>query len=176
MRKNEPLAMPDPRYPIGPFVDTAPHSPAQRLALIDRIATLPARFREKALSLSEQQLDMPYRPSGWTARQVIHHVPDSHMHCLLRFKYALATDGAPILAYPEELWAVQRDYRDTPIALSLDLLSMVHAKWVVVLRGMTDADFARAFVHPANGRTTLDTALASYVWHGEHHLAHLGLV
>ena len=114
--------MPDRRYPIGPFVDTAPHSPAQRLALIDRIAALPARFRDKAFSLSERQLDTPYRPGGWTARQVIHHVPDSHMHCLLRFKFALARDGASVLGYPEELWAELPDYRHTPIALSLDLL------------------------------------------------------
>lgn len=163
------------QYPIGPFAYAGPHTATERDALIARIESLPARLRIVAGWLSERHLDTPYRDGGWTARQVVHHIADSHMHSLLRFKFALAADGAAIVSYPEQLWAELPDYR-SPIDTALAVIDAVHAKWIVVLRAMQPADFARAFRHPENGLVTLDKALAIYAWHGDHHMAHVHLV
>lgn len=166
--------MSDRRYPIGEFAYTGTYSPAERESLVARIESLPRRMRGAVEGLPDGQLATPYREGGWTVRQVVHHVADSHAHSLLRFKFALARDGAAIVSYPEELWALLPDY-SAPVGQALDLIDAVHAKWVYVLRAMRPEDFARAYAHPENGRVSLDRALGLYAWHGDHHLAHVRL-
>lgn len=165
----------DRRFPIGEYVYARPHTPTERGALIARIETLPARLRSVVEKLTPAQLETPYREGGWTARQVVHHLADSHTHIVLRFKYALTVDGATITSYPEEIWATLPDY-SSPVELALDVIAAQHAKWAWLLRRLADADFERAFQHPENGRVTLDRALGLYAWHGDHHLAHVKLV
>ena len=166
----------DRQYPIGRFEYTGPYTPAQRDEFIARIAALPEALRDAVAGMTDEQLDTPYRDGGWTVRQVIHHLADSHMHCYLRFKFALAEDGAEIKAYPEDAWAALPDVGFTPLGQTLDLLGALHGRWALLLQHMGDADYARAFLHPENGRTPLDRALGLYAWHGDHHLAHVRLV
>ncbi|MDP9360388.1 MAG: putative metal-dependent hydrolase [Acidobacteriota bacterium] len=166
--------MSDPRYPVGKFHrPTAPQTSEERRALIDQIAAVPARMREAVADLTEGQLDTPYRDGGWTVRQVVHHVPDSHMNAYTRVKLALTEDEPAIKPYDEAAWAKLNDVRDTPIAISLTLLEALHDRWVRILRSMTDADFARTLRHPDNGVMTLDWLIAMYAWHGRHHVAHV---
>jgi hypothetical protein len=123
--------------------------------------------------LSDVQLDTRYRPGGWTVRQVVHHVPDSHMNGYVRMKWALTEDAPAIKVYDEARWAELPDARTAPIAMSLDLLDGLHRRWVALLRAMSDADFERTFVHPKWGAVPIDFALAIYAWHGKHHTAHI---
>jgi hypothetical protein len=165
--------MTDPRYPIGPFVPPRDVSRESRSGLIETIAETPARMRAAVAGLDEGQLDTPYRAGGWTLRQVVHHVPDSHLNAYLRLKLAL-TEHAPVIKpYDEEAWARLGDNEGVPIDVSLTLLDMLHRRWVVLLRAMSDADFAREYTHPATGRHNLDYLLAMYAWHGPHHVAHI---
>ena len=165
--------MEDLRYPIGRFNRPSSLSDEDRARDIEIIASTPAKFRDAVRGLSEAQLDAPYRPDGWTVRQVVHHVPDSHMNAYTRFKLALTEDTPTIKPYDEAAWALLEDSRSTPIETSLTLLDAVHDRWIRVLRAMSKSDFARKLNHPENGMMTLDQMLALYSWHGPHHTAQI---
>lgn len=163
---------PDLRYPIGQFSPTGLVTQEQVHAWIDDIAALPADLRRTVAGLTDVQLDTPYRPGGWTVRQVVHHLSDSHMNSLIRFKWALTEDRPTIKAYDEKGWAVLPDSRE-PIAVSLDLLDALHGRWVSLLRGLSRTQLQREFVHPESGPATLAVTVGSYAWHGRHHQAHV---
>jgi hypothetical protein len=170
--------MTDRQYPIGRFIFDEPidTSPTARAARIDAIARLPERFRAGFDGATSEDLERCYRPGGWTLLQLAHHVPDSHMNGLVRFKLALTEEVPIITPFDENAWAALGDTRSTPIEVSFDLLDALHARWVILLRSMSSRDFGRTFVHPQHPRfITLDVALANYAWHGEHHLAHVRL-
>ena len=166
------------RYPIGrPQLPTEPLSAAGRTALLHQLANQPAQFAAVARAVGGERLQLPYRPSGWTGCQVIHHVADSHMNCYFRFRLALTEDNPTIRPYDEAAWAELPDVAATPIAVSLALLEALHTRWVILLQHLSDAQWQRTFYHPVTERTfTLDQALALYAWHGQHHLAHLQLL
>jgi len=170
---SHPTAMPDLQYPVGKFSFPKSVTAADRGQWISQITETPRLLREAALSLSPAELDTPYRPGGWTARQVIHHVPESHMNAYIRFKLALTEDKPTIKPYAEGEWAKLPDVSDTPIEVSLALLDSLHDRWVRLLRLMSDADWNRQFVHPVLGEVRLDQNLALYAWHGRHHTAHV---
>jgi uncharacterized damage-inducible protein DinB len=163
----------DARYPIGKFEWKGELSARERARCIDEIEKTPAQFRAAVLGLSQQQFDTPYREGGWTVRQLVHHLPDSHLNSYVRFKLALTEAEPTIKPYDEKLWAELPDSRDTPVETSLNLLENLHRRWVVLLRSMKPADFARVFNHPERGPVSLDWALAMYAWHGRHHTAHV---
>ena len=169
--------MTDLRYPIGKFewipADDAEQMANRRAQSIDVLAKLPASMRAAVHGLTASQLDTPYRPDGWTVRQVVHHVPDSHMNAYIRFKLALTEDQPPIKPYAEALWAKLPDTQNTPIDVSLQLLAALHARWVDLLRAMQPAEFARTLMHPEQGVVSLDRMLALYAWHSAHHTAHI---
>lgn len=161
------------QYPIGKLKYEGPASAALREERMNRIAALPARLRAASEKLSDAQLETPYRPEGWTLRQVIHHVADSHINAYVRLRWTLTEDQPTIKAYNEADWAVLPDYK-APIELSLALLETVQARFVVLWRELQDEDFKRSFIHPeTNSAVSLDLMLAQYAWHGEHHLAHV---
>ncbi len=163
----------DLRYPIGRF-DWKPPVTPQGLALaIDEIAAAPARLRAAVTGLDADQLDTPYRPGGWTVRQVVHHVPDSHMNSYVRFRLALTEDAPRVKTYDEARWAELADARQAPIDASLTLLEALHVRWVALLKSLDAAAWARTFEHPELGPVTLDRAAALYAWHGRHHTAHV---
>jgi len=165
--------MPDLSYPIGKFIPES-NVPAQgRARLITQIAEAPARLRAAIEGLSPQQLDTPYRPQGWTVRQVVHHVPDSHMNAYIRFKLALTETEPTIKPYEQQLWAELADTRQTPIETSLTLLECLHRRWVLLLQSIPEDEWQRTFRHPELGILHLDTNLALYAWHGRHHVAHI---
>jgi hypothetical protein len=142
--------------------------------MIDPSAATPARIREAVAGLSDEQLDTPYREGGWTVRQVIHHVPDSHLNAYIRLKLALTEDRPTIKPYDEARWAELIDSRDTPPEVSLALLESLHARWNTLLRSLREEDFQRSFLHPEQQETfTLDGLIAMYSWHGRHHVAHV---
>lgn len=163
----------DPRYPIGKFQWRGAVSPAERAEHIARIAACPAEMRAAVRGLEDPQLDTPYRDGGWTVRQVVHHVPDSHMNAYIRFKLGLTEETPTIKPYEEDGWAQLPDSRAAPVGLSLDLLENLHARWVLVLRAMRETDFQRPINHPESGVQSLDRLLALYAWHGAHHTAHV---
>jgi len=163
----------DLRYPIGKFDIAAPVDPATRPHLIDQIATAPAALREAVRGLDDAQLETPYRPDGWTVRQTVHHVADSHINSYLRFRLALTEENPTVKPYDEAAWAELVDSRTEPVEVSLRLLESLHQRWVVLLRALGDGDFTRTFVHPALGPVSLDRNLALYAWHGRHHTAHI---
>jgi uncharacterized damage-inducible protein DinB len=168
-----PATLNDLRYPVGRF-DLKQDVPRERrAALIDSIAAAPARMREAVRGLNDEQLDTPYREGGWTVRQVVHHVPDSHMNAFIRFKLALTEDNPTIKPYEEAEWAKLSDVRDTPVETSLRLYESLQERWVVLLRNMTDEEFTRTFQHPELGQVRLDRILAMYEWHGRHHVGHI---
>src|SRR5438067_4516351 len=161
----------DLRYPVGKF-DWSGDSREQRQRAIREIAEMPAKLRAAVAGLNPQQLETPYRPGGWNSRQVVHHVADSHMNSYIRFKLALTEDTPTIKPYDEKLWAKTADMQ-LPVEVSLSLLESLHARWVALLRSMSDADFARRFQHPERGELTLDQNIALYGWHFRHHVAHI---
>ena len=163
----------DLRYPIGKFEYPGTSSEAQRRKFIEEIETAPARLREAVAHLSEAQLDTPYRPDGWSVRQVVHHVPESHMNAYVRFKLALTEDVPTIKPYNENAWAQTGEVRNTSIDTSLILLECLHQRWVRLLRCMKAVEFERQLKHPDLGTLTLDRMLALYAWHGKHHVAHV---
>jgi uncharacterized damage-inducible protein DinB len=163
----------DLRYPVGPFQFEGPLTPEQRHARIDEIAATPEKMRAAVAGLSQEQLDTPYRTDGWTVRQVVHHVPDSHLNSYCRFKLALTEDHPTIRAYDESLWANTDDARTAPVDISLDLLDALHRRWVLFLRSFNEKDFARTFHHPEQGTVSVDRNVALYAWHGRHHVAHI---
>jgi len=166
--------MTDPRYPVGQWQRRDELTPDERRTMIEAIAATPQKMRDAVAGLSDAQLDTPYREGGWTLRQVVHHVPDSHMNSYFRFKLALTEESPTIRPYDEAKWAELEDSRSTPIETSLRLLESVHDRWVRILRSMSDADFQRKLLHPEHkGPLTLDTMLSLYDWHGKHHVAHI---
>ena len=166
--------MTDLRYPIGRFAYDAPLLPEARARAIAQIAALPAALRNAVSGLDDARLDTPYRDGGWTVRQIVHHVADSHVNAYVRFRLALTEDNPTIKPYFEDRWAELPDARTLPVGVSLDLLDALHARWTHLLARLTDADFARTYVHPQHGKSfTLDWAAAQYAWHGRHHMAHI---
>lgn len=165
--------MSDLQYPIGKFQWSGTASEEDRNCAIAAIAAAPAQIRGAVAGLTPKQLDTPYRPGGWTIRQVVHHVPDSHMNAYVRFKLALTEEQPTIKPYQEALWANLSDTKATPIETSLTLLESLHERWVLLLRSMSAAEFARTLVHPEMGVLSLDRTLALYAWHGAHHAAHI---
>ncbi len=163
---------PDPRYPIGEFMPPSTITPDLRNDAIGAIAPLPAWMRESVRGLSESQLDTPYRSGGWTVRQVVHHVPDSHLNAYIRLKLALTEDNPTIKPYDEKAFAKLADQR-LPIETSLSLLDALHARWTAVWTSMTPAQFTRPLYHPEIGPITIDYLLQSYGWHSRHHVAHI---
>lgn len=165
--------MDDLRYPVGRYRRPESLTPELRRAALDAIAAAPGHLRTAVRGLDDAQLDTPYRPDGWTVRQVVHHVPDSHANAFFRFKLALTEDTPTIKPYDEAAWAKLEDSRSTPIETSLTMLDAVHDRWLRVLRAMSPSDFARRLNHPENGMMSLDQVLALYEWHGRHHVAHI---
>jgi aminopeptidase C len=164
----------DLRYPIGQFRYEGEPDQHRRDQWIEEIAATPANLRAVVAGLSPQQLDTPYRDKGWTVRQVVRHLPDSHLNAYTRIKLALTEDVPVIKPYEEARWAELPDGRAAPIELSLNLLESLHHRWVLLLRQLTPADFRRRFVHPEHGRSIeLQETLALYAWHGRHHVAHI---
>lgn len=163
----------DLRYPIGRFKPEGTLTPARRSALIGTIAGTPETLREAVRGLSPGQLDTPYRPGGWTVRQVVHHLPDSHLNSYVRFKLALTEERPTIKPYEEDRWAELADTFNTPVEVSLVLLESLHVRWVNLLRSLPEADWQRTLLHPQNGEMTLDHVLGLYAWHGPHHVAQI---
>jgi hypothetical protein len=165
--------MSDLRYPIGKFSFEGSVNEEQRKKLINDIEQAPAQLRAAVQGLSPQQIDTPYRPEGWTVRQVVHHVPDSHMNAYTRFKLALTEDQPTIKPYMEDRWARLDDTQTTPLEVSLALLDSLHNRWVRLLRSLKPEDWKRTFRHPELGLMPLEKNLALYAWHGRHHVAHI---
>jgi uncharacterized damage-inducible protein DinB len=162
----------DLQYPIGKFQWGGAVAAQQREQLIDQIDQTPAQLRQAVAGLTEEQVDTPYRPEGWTVRQVVHHLSDSHMNAYVRFRLALTEDEPTIKPYDQERWANLEDARTAPAELSLSLLEPLHRRFVLLLRSLRAEDFARTFRHPEMGVVTLDKLLGLYAWHGRHHIAH----
>lgn len=165
--------MSDLRYPIGQFAATLNPSQEQRGRWVEEIAALPAQLKEAVRGLTDAQYETPYREGGWTVRQVVHHLADSHMQSYGRFKMALTEDEPVIKTYVEGRWAELADTRLTPPETSLVLLEALHSRWVVLLRSLTEEQWLRSFRHPALGLVGLVKAAELYAWHGKHHLAHI---
>jgi uncharacterized damage-inducible protein DinB len=163
----------DLKYPIGKFQGQDNLTEEQRQMMIDQIAETPAKLRAAVAGFSEAQFDTPYREGGWTVRQVIHHLADSHLNAFVRFKLALTEDRPAVKTYEQQLWAELADARNAPVEPSLAMLEGLHQRWVILLRQMSAADFARQFQHPEHGLMKLERVLAMYAWHGRHHVAHL---
>jgi uncharacterized damage-inducible protein DinB len=165
--------MTDLRYPTGKFEWKGSNSPGERKQFIEAIAETPARLRAATIGLSEQQLDTPYREGGWAVRQVVHHVPESHMNAFIRCKWTLTEDNPLIKAYDQDSWAKLPEVRSTPVEASLRLLESLHARWVPLLHSLSEQDWKRTFRHPESGEQPLDRLLAMYAWHGPHHVAQI---
>jgi hypothetical protein len=166
--------MDDLRYPVGTF--EAPKSrltEAERAAFIAEIADAPRALRAAVQGLDPDQVETAYRPGGWTVRQVVHHVPDSHMNAYVRWKLALTEDEPTIKPYAEDRWARLPDVRWAPLDTSLDLLDKLHQRWVLTLRDMAPEEWTRRLTHPDHGTIDLDWMAAQYAWHGRHHVAHV---
>jgi len=163
----------DLRYPVGKFDFQKEVTEDDRRRFIDEIEEAPARLRASVEGLSPEQLETPYREGGWTVRQVVHHVPDSHLNSYTRFKLALTEEEPTIKPYHEDLWADLADGRRAPIEVSLALLESLHSRWVMLLRSLTPKDFDRTFRHPDIGVVTLAKNLGLYAWHGRHHTAQI---
>jgi DinB family protein len=161
------------RFPTGRFKVPETISAEERAKFIEEIAAAPRAMRAAVKGLSEAKLDTPYRPGGWTIRQVVHHVPDSTLNAYIRMKLALTEDEPAITPYMENLWAELPDSRDVPVETSLRLFESVTERWVSIMRSLTDAQWHRAYVHPELGRYPLDRQAALYAWHGKHHVAHI---
>src|SRR5688572_636140 len=159
-------------YPIGKFTGER-LTPANRSRVLLEIAELPARLHDAIEGLNDSQLDTAYRPEGWTVRQVVHHLADSHLHSYLRTRFALTQNEPTIMAYDENLWAGLKDARSGPTEPSLLLLEGLHTRWCQLLESMSEADWSRKFVHPERGEVVLNVNIPLYAWHGRHHTAHI---
>jgi hypothetical protein len=160
-------------YPIGKFSFPQTVSPDQRRQWIADVAAAPANLRAAVGGLTSAQLDTSYRPGGWTVRQVVHHVPESHMNAYIRFKLGLTENEPTIKPYDQDAWAKLTDVQTTPVETSLAIMDALHDRWVRVLEMMKDAEFLRTFRHPELGLVKLEGNLALYAWHGKHHVAHI---
>lgn len=163
---------PDLRYPIGKFGYPPSVTAAERRESLASVAAAPRLLADAVLGLSDAQLDTPHRPGGWSLRQIAHHLPDSHLNAYVRFKLAITEDEPTIKPYDQELWAQLAD-STAPVAISLQLLEGLHARWTALLHSMPEEAFARRFRHPEAGLLTLDQTLAMYAWHGRHHAAQI---
>jgi uncharacterized damage-inducible protein DinB len=163
----------DLRYPIGKADMKTPLAAGERAQRIDFIAALPTQLRKAVSGLTDAQLDTPYRPGGWTVRQLVHHVADSHMNAFIRFRLGLTEDNPTIKPYDEKAWCELPDTRHLPVEVSLDLLDSLHERWVHLLSNVPPANFQRLVYHPENGPMTLDALVSLYAWHGQHHTAHV---
>lgn len=159
-------------YPIGRFSGEKLTSENRRKILLE-ISELPGRLRDALEGLSDRQLDTPYRPEGWTVRQVVHHLADSHMHAYIRTRFALTVHEPTIMAYDEAIWANFKDAQSGPVEPSLLVLDGLHARWTVLLESLPEADWLRKFVHPERGVVALDINIPMYAWHGRHHVTHI---
>jgi hypothetical protein len=167
------MSTPDLRYPAGEFHFPKSVSADDLATFLDQIAETPARMRAAVAGLNDEQLDTPYRPGGWTVRQVVHHVPDSHMNSYVRYRLALTEDEPVIKPYDEKQWAELADARGLPAEPSLVLLESLHARWVPLLRSLSEKEWKRSFRHPELGPVSLENNAALYAWHGRHHVAHI---
>src|SRR5215212_228911 len=166
--------MSDLRYPVGKFEHRDILDRDERKAAMDTLAAVPEKMRAAIRGLDDKQLDTPYRDGGWTVRQVVHHVPDSHLNAYTRLKLALTEDEPVIKPYDEARWAELADVQVTPVETSLTLLECLHRRWVLLLRSLGPKDMSRRFRHPEQNRSIgLDEVLAMYAWHGRHHIAHI---
>jgi len=164
------------KYPVGRYSAPGKITPAIIGQWIDSIAAQPARFRELLQGLTEEEMNLTYRPEGWTIRQVIHHVVDSHLNSYIRFKWTLTEEHPTIKAYYEDRWAQLEDTFQTPVEVSLKLLEALHQRWTILLKSMDTDQLKRTFVHPESGKTIrLDELISLYAWHGDHHIAHIEL-
>jgi len=163
----------DLRYPIGRPELQESMSPEQRVQLIDNVAQMPKRLSAAVAGLTAAQLDTPYRPGGWTVRQVVHHLADSHMNAFGRFKLGLTEDKPMIKTYEEARWAETADAKTLPVDVSMGLLENLHTRWVVLMRSLTAEDWSRQVSHPEWGLVTLNEVLCTYSWHSRHHVAHI---
>jgi uncharacterized damage-inducible protein DinB len=171
---NPERTMNDPRYPIGRFQpERRPLRPEERAALIDSIAAHPANVRAAVAGLSDEQLDTPYREGGWTLRQVVHHVVDSHVNSYIRFKLAITEDHPAVRTYQQTLWAELPDGKSAPVDSSLAILDGLHDRWVRFLHALRPEDFARTMEHPEMGEVSVDFLLQLYGWHCPHHEGHI---
>ena len=169
-----PLEQLDLRYPVGQFHYDVTADPERRRQWIDEIERAPAELRAAVVGLTPDRLDTPYREGGWTVRQVVHHLPDSHLNAYTRFKLALTEELPTIKPYQEARWAELPDGRSAPVDISLGLLESLHRRWVLLLRQLSPADFSRRYIHPEQGREVeLNEVLALYAWHGRHHVAQI---
>lgn len=163
----------DPRYPIGKFKRLETISSDDRTAAIRALAEMPAKLNEAVQGLSDEQLDTPYREGGWTVRQLVHHIADSHMNAFVRVRLGLTEEWPAIVAYDEKAWAMLADSASAPVALSLALLENLHARWVILLESLNEEQWARGVKHPVNGPMSIDFATQLYAWHARHHVAHI---
>jgi len=162
----------DPRYPVGRFTAPSTILPDERTDAIATLAELPEQLRNAVDGLSFAQLSTPYREGGWTLRQVVHHVADSHMNALIRVKLALTEDWPTIKPYDEKAWASLHDVA-APVEWSLELIESLHARWVMLLQSLTEAQWQRGYDHPESGKMTVEMATLLYAWHSRHHVAHI---
>jgi len=165
--------MRDLRYPVGKFTYEGSLSPDQKQKCLADIEQAPSKLRAAVADLSPQQLDTPYRPEGWTVRQVVHHVPDSHLNAYIRFKLALTEDEPTIKTYAEDRWAELADTQTTPVEVSLTMLDSLHSRWLQLLRSLEAESWKRTLRHPELGVLDLEKTLALYSWHSRHHVAHV---
>lgn len=161
------------RYPIGGPRKAESFTPQERSAAVAGIRELPQSLRSVVAPLTDQQLETPYRPGGWTVRQLVHHVADSHMNAYTRVRLALTEDSPTIFAYEENRWAELEDARAEPVSTSLDLLKALHVRWVRLFSSLDEQDWKRSYMHPANGPQSIEQAAILYDWHGRHHTAHV---
>jgi uncharacterized damage-inducible protein DinB len=168
--------MSDLQYPVGRFEYRPGPTREERAQWIEQIAETPDLLRSALEGLSAAQLETPYRQGGWTVRQVAHHIPESHMNAYVRLKLALTEDVPTIKPYEEARWAVLPDVAATPVDVSLQLLDALHTRFVILLRALTEEDFARRFVHPDHGEVSVDWLVQMYAWHGRHHVGHVQAV
>ena len=163
----------DPRFPVGKFTRAAVLTPADRQVCIAELSQLPANIKAATRGLTPEQLDTPYRDGGWTVRQVVHHVADSHMNAFVRMRLGATENNPPAKAYNEKIWAEQADSRTAPIECSLALLDGLHQRWTLWLGSLPAETFDRTVMHSEKGPMSLDTLLQLYAWHSRHHVAHI---
>ncbi|GAB4287012.1 MAG: bacillithiol transferase BstA [Ignavibacteriaceae bacterium] len=165
--------MTDLRYPIGKFSFRGNYSNEEIASFIDEIEALPTVLKHAVAGLNEAQLNTPYREGGWTVKQVIHHLADSHINAYVRTKLALTESDTTIKTYDQEKWANTKEIRLTPVSVSIDLLSALHMRWVLLLRSLEKEQLKKNFIHPESGIKTIEWLIALYAWHGNHHTAHI---
>lgn len=161
------------RFPIGRFEQDSQPTRSKHKGWIDHIGRVPGELRSLVQDLSERQLDTPYRPEGWTVRQIVHHLADSHLNAYMRTKLSLTEEAPTIKLYDQTSWAELPDAIDAPIESSMSLLEALHSRWVLALRAMGEENFQRTMIHPEEGTITISWLVQSYAWHGRHHIAHI---